>query len=203
MPHDTLPAFALFAFASSITPGPNNLMLLASGANFGLRASVPHVLGITSGFMLLVASVGLGLAAVFSRLPWLYAGMRWVGAAYLLVLAWRIARSAPPAAARARSGQARPMGYWGAVAFQWVNPKAWLMAVSAFSTYLPAGGGVPLVLQAVLLYGAINLPSVTAWAVGGSHLQRLLHSRRRVLAFNLAMAVLLVASLLPLLHGAA
>ncbi len=203
MPHDGVLAFALFAFVSSITPGPNNLMLLASGANFGFRASVPHVLGITSGFMLLVASVGFGLAAVFSRWPWAYDAMRWIGAAYLLVLAWRIARAAPPDPSRGRVGRARPMRYWGAVAFQWVNPKAWLMALSAFSTYVPATGGLAVVLGAVALYGAINLPSVTAWALGGSQLQRLVGTRRRAAAFNLAMAGLLVASLLPLLHGAA
>lgn len=201
MPHDSLLAFALFAFVSSITPGPNNLMLLASGANFGLRASVPHVLGITSGFMVLVASVGFGLAAVFSRAPWAYSAMRWLGAAYLLFLAWRIARAAPPEISQRRAGPARPMRYWGAVAFQWVNPKAWLMALSAFSTYVPAGGGAPAVLGAVALYGAINLPSVTAWAIGGSQLQRFVRTRRRALAFNLAMAGLLVASLLPMLHA--
>ena len=203
MPHDGVLAFALFAFVSSITPGPNNLMLLASGANFGFRASVPHVLGITSGFMLLVASVGFGLAEAFSRWPWVYDAMRWVGAAYLLVLAWRIAHAAPPDPSRSRDGRTRPMRYWGAVAFQWVNPKAWLMAVSAFSTYVPATGGLSVVLGAVALYGAINLPSVSAWALGGSQLQHLVGTRRRAAAFNLAMAGLLVASLLPLLHGAA
>lgn len=199
MPHDMLPAFALFAFVSSITPGPNNLMLLASGANFGLRASVPHVLGITSGFTMLVASVGLGLAEMFSRLPWAGAGMRWVGAAYLVYLAWRIARAAPPDTSRGAGGRARPMGFWGAVAFQWVNPKAWLMALGAFSTYVPVAHGAPTVLGAAVLFGAINLPSITAWAWGGSHLQRFVQARRHAVVFNLLMAGLLLASLLPML----
>ncbi|OIQ83534.1 cysteine/O-acetylserine efflux protein [mine drainage metagenome] len=199
MSQQTLLAFALFALAASITPGPNNLMLLASGANFGFRASLPHLLGVAAGFMLLVTSVGFGLAEVFARLPWLYTAMRWGGAAYLLYLAWRIARSAPPDPSRRSSGEARPMSFAGAVAFQWVNPKAWLMAVSAFSTYVPVTRGTPVLLGAVLLFGAINLPSITAWALGGVHLGRLLQTRRRALAFNLLMSALLVASLLPML----
>jgi threonine/homoserine/homoserine lactone efflux protein len=200
MSHESLLAFALFAFAASITPGPNNLMLLASGAHFGLRASVPHLLGVACGFLILVASVGFGLAEVFSRLPWLYALMRWAGAAYLLYLAWRIATAAPPDASRRAS--ARPMSFVGAVAFQWVNPKAWLMAVSAFSTYIPATSGALVLMGSILLFGAINLPSITAWAVGGTQLQRLLQTRRRVVTFNLLMAGLLVASLLPMLRAA-
>lgn len=201
MTHATLLAFALFAFAASITPGPNNLMLLASGANFGFRATVPHLLGVASGFLLLVASVGFGLDAVFSRWPWVYAGMRWIGAAYMLYLAWRVATAPRQHSSRASGRAAQPMSFLGAVAFQWVNPKAWLMAVSAFSTYIPAGGGALLPLGAVLLFGAINLPSITAWAFGGSHLQRVLSTRGRALAFNLLMAGLLVASLLPMLRA--
>ena len=200
MSHESLLAFALFAFAASITPGPNNLMLLASGAHFGLRASVPHLLGVACGFLILVASVGFGLAEVFSRLPWLYALMRWAGAAYLLYLAWRIATAAPPDTSRRAT--ARPMSFLGAVAFQWVNPKAWLMAVSAFSTYIPATSGALVLMGSILLFGAINLPSITAWAVGGTQLQRLLQTRRRVVTFNLLMAGLLVASLLPMLRAA-
>ena len=200
MSHASLMAFALFAFAASITPGPNNLMLLASGANFGLRASLPHLLGVACGFLFLVACVGFGLAEVFSRLPWLYALMRWAGAAYLLYLAWRIAKAAPPDPSR--QAAARPMSFLGAVAFQWVNPKAWLMAVSAFSTYIPATSGALVLLGAIAMFGAINLPSITAWAVGGTQLQRLLQTRRRVVVFNLLMASLLVASLLPMLRAA-
>ncbi len=203
MSHATLLAFALFAFAASITPGPNNLMLLASGANFGFRATVPHLLGVASGFLLLVASVGLGLAAVFVRWPWIYAGMRWVGAAYMLYLAWRIATAPRPHASGSRGSASQPMSFLGAVAFQWVNPKAWLMAVSAFSTYIPASRGLLIPLGAVLLFGAINLPSITAWAFGGSHLQRVLSTRGRALAFNLLMSGLLLASLLPMMRASA
>ena len=200
MSHATLLAFALFAFAASITPGPNNLMLLASGATFGFRATLPHLLGVASGFLLLVACVGFGLAEVFSRWPWVYTGMRWVGAAYMLYLAWRIATAPGPDGSRAAGRASRPMSFLGAVAFQWVNPKAWLMAVSAFSTYIPAGRGILLPLGAVLLFGAINLPSITAWAFGGSHLQRVLRTPGRALAFNLLMSGLLLASLLPMLR---
>ena len=202
MSHETVMAFAIFAFAASITPGPNNLMLLASGANFGFRASVPHLLGVSFGFMVLVATVGFGLAEVFARLPWVYAAMRWLGAAYLLYLAWRIGTATPPDPSRNETGPSRPMRFLGAVAFQWVNPKAWLMAVSAFSTYVPVASGTLVLLGVVLLFGVINLPSITAWAWGGAHLQRWLQTRRRAVAFNLLMAALLVASLLPLLESA-
>ena len=199
MSHATLLAFALFAFAASITPGPNNLMLLASGANFGFRATVPHLLGVASGFLVLVASVGLGLAAVFVRWPWVYAGMRWVGAAYMLFLAWRIATAPRPQASGSRGSASRPMSFLGAVAFQWVNPKAWLMAVSAFSTYIPATSGALVLLGAIAMFGAINLPSITAWAWGGSRLQRFVQVRRHAVVFNVLIAGLLLASLLPML----
>lgn len=144
MLNDNLPALALFAFVTSVTPGPNNLMLLASGANFGFRASIPHLLGISSGVLILLVSVGLGLAELFSLWPWAEVAMKWIGAGYMLYLAWRIASASPPNGSAARA--ARPMRYIGAIAFQWVNPKLWLMALSVFSVYVPSSGGFALVL---------------------------------------------------------
>ena len=135
---DLLTAFVLFAFVSSITPGPNNTMLLASGVNFGFNRSIPHILGISCGFFVLVLAVGLGLGAVFEAYPLLYSVLRYVGAAYLLYLAWKIARSGPMS--EEQQGQGQPLGYWGAAAFQWVNPKAWIMAIGAISTYTPLQG---------------------------------------------------------------
>jgi threonine/homoserine/homoserine lactone efflux protein len=131
---DLLPAFALFALVSSITPGPNNTMLLASGVNFGFLRTIPHALGISLGFMLLVVAVGLGLGEIFTAAPWTYTALRWIGAAYLLYLAWCIATSGRMSEAGEHGGT--PMTFLGAAAFQWVNPKAWVMAVGAITTYV-------------------------------------------------------------------
>jgi threonine/homoserine/homoserine lactone efflux protein len=200
MSADTLLAFSMFALVTSITPGPNNFMLLASGVNFGFRASVPHMLGISGGFLLMVVVVGLGLAGIFARLPWAYDVLKGVGAVYMLYLAWRIARSGPPTDDALPGRPAGPMGFWGAAAFQWVNPKAWIMALGAFSTYVPAASGWPTIIAVALLFALINLPSVGMWALFGSGLRHLLQVRRHRLIFNGSMAGLLVASLYPLLR---
>src|SRR5262245_46020938 len=126
-------AFVLFAFVTSVTPGPNNMMLLASGVNFSVRRSLPHMLGISLGFMVLVMAVGLGLSQVFQQVPVLYTLLRYIGAAYLLYLAWKIAGSGAPDADSAEK-RAKPFTFLQAAAFQWVNPKAWVMAIGAITT---------------------------------------------------------------------
>ncbi|MEX8519780.1 MAG: LysE family translocator [Leptothrix sp. (in: b-proteobacteria)] len=200
MSPDTLLAFSLFALVTSITPGPNNFMLLASGVNFGFRSSVPHMLGISSGFLLMVLAVGLGLAEVFSQLPWVYGFLKWVGAIYMLYLAWCVATSGPLEDKPSHGRLPKPMSFWGAAAFQWVNPKAWIMAVGAFSTYVPASSGFVVIACVAALFAVINLPSVGVWALFGSSLRHVLQVRRNLLAFNYSMAGLLVVSLYPLLH---
>lgn len=197
LPLELLPAFALFAFVSSITPGPNNTMLLASGVNFGFRRTMPHAVGISVGFAVMVLAVGLGLGAVFKAVPVLYTVLRYVGAVYLLYLAWKIATSGP--VGQAQDNSAKPMGFWAAAAFQWVNPKAWVMAVSGVTTYAPAQGYVTNVIAIAVVFGIINMPSVCVWAGFGSLLRNLLQDPRWRVAFNITMAVLLVASLYPLL----
>ncbi|BAQ75934.1 LysE family translocator [Pseudomonas sp. TKO26] len=193
---DLLLAFALFALVTSITPGPNNTMLLASGLNFGFNRSIPHILGISCGFFVLVLAVGLGLGAVFEAYPVLYRVLRYVGAAYLLYLAWNIARSGPMN--DDQRGQGQPLGYWGAAAFQWVNPKAWVMAVGAISTYTPLQGYFTNVLVIAAVFALINAPTVSLWAACGSLLRNVLRNPRWLRLFNLAMAGLLVISLAPL-----
>lgn len=197
----TMMAFALFALVSSITPGPNNLMLLASGVNFGFRATLPHMLGISIGFMVLVLAVGVGLAGLFNVFPWFYGILKWAGAAYLLYLAWKIAH-----AGSLESGQtenrAGPMNFWSAAAFQWINPKAWIMALGAFSTYIPVTDGFGVVLLAAAVFAVINLPSVGMWALCGARVRHLLKVERNLRIFNYGMAALLVLSLYPMLASA-
>ncbi|WP_448649425.1 LysE family translocator [Pseudomonas corrugata] len=194
---DLLLGFALFALVTSITPGPNNTMLLASGVNFGFNRTIPHMLGISCGFFVLVLAVGFGLGAVFQAYPLLYTMLRYVGAAYLLYLAWKIAHSGP--VSESGSGERTPISYWGAAAFQWVNPKAWIMAIGAISTYTPLQGYFFNVVVIAAVFALINLPSVSLWVVCGSLLRNLLRDRRWLRLFNWGMALLLVASLYPLL----
>jgi threonine/homoserine/homoserine lactone efflux protein len=128
---NALSALTLFVFVSSITPGPNNLMLLSSGTRFGFRRTIPHMLGIGVGFMVMIALVGLGLAQLFLLYPPLHLALKIVSITYLLYLAWKIATSEPPTADEAETG--KPMTFLQAAAFQWVNPKAWTMTLTAFS----------------------------------------------------------------------
>ena len=192
MTQDIFIALAAFAFVSSITPGPNNLMIMASGANFGIARSVPHALGISLGFGAMIVLVGLGLAQVFETWLWAKAALAVLSVLYLLWLAWRIARSAAPKVGEA-SG--RPMTFIQAAAFQWVNPKAWTMALTAVTLY--TSGGPWAVIPVAALFTIVNLPSISCWLVMGVQMRRLLTSPVRLRAFNWTMAGLLVASLWP------
>jgi len=191
-------ALAGFALVMSITPGPNNTMLLASGVNFGFRRTVPHMLGVTLGCVSMVALIGLGLGGLLAAYPVFYEVLRYVGAAYLLVLAWRIARSGPPKAGAVRG---RPMPAWQAAAFQYVNPKAWMMVVGAVTTYAPREGFVRNIAVVALVFAIVNLPAIALWAGFGAVLRGWLDRPARLRAFNVAMALLLVLSLYPLLDG--
>lgn len=195
----TLAALVVFAAVMSFTPGPNNVMLLASGLNFGVRRTVPHMAGITVGVTVMLVAVGLGLSGLFHAVPALLLALKWVGAAYMLWLAWRIAHAAPvDADGPAPRPQGRPMPALAAAAFQWVNPKAWVMAVTAMATYGGAGSlGAVLVVAGV--FGLVSVFSTATWAVFGAALRRVLSDPRHVRWFNWAMAALLVLSLWPLL----
>ncbi len=195
MTHEQLLALAAFAFVTSITPGPNNLMLMASGANFGVRRTVPHMLGVALGFVFMAVLVGAGLAQAFAAVPQLYAVLKLASVAYLLFLSWKIATAPPPGEA-ARAG--RPMTFLAAAAFQWVNPKAWAMALTAVSVYAPSQTAAGIAAVAAV-FGIVNLPSVGVWAALGQGMRRVLTNPARMRAFNVLMAVLLVASLYPVL----
>lgn len=194
---EALAALALFAFVSSATPGPNNLMLMASGANFGFRRTIPHMMGISVGFMVLMVGAGVGLVQLFERFPLFYSVLLTASVAYLLYLAWRIANAAP---AQAQKSQGQPMTFLQAAAFQWVNPKAWTMALTAITVHVADGGAAVLGLAA-LVFAAVNLPSVSMWTVMGQQMARVLTNPVRLRVFNWSMAALLVASLYPVLDA--
>lgn len=184
-----------FAFVTTVTPGPNNVMLMASGANFGFRRTVPHMLGIAFGVSLMALLVGLGLMALFEAAPVLGQVLRVVSVLYLLWLAWRIATAAP---IRDRPAQARPMTGLQAAAFQWVNPKAWAMCLSAVTIYAPDRSLVSVLIVAGA-FAVVSLPAISVWAWLGTVIRAWLSSPARLRVFNLTMAGLLVLSLYPML----
>lgn len=197
---ELLLAFVVFAFVTSATPGPNTAMVLASSVNFGFQHSVPHILGIAFGIAVMTSAIGMGLGGLFAAYPALYDVLRWIGAAYLVYLAWGIARSGSPKAGGA-SGE--PLGFLGAAAFQWVNPKAWVVVLGAVTAYAPQDGYFRNVLVVAVAFGLVTVPSNAVWAVFGTALRRFLGSPARVRVFNVAMALLLVLSLYPLLAESA
>lgn len=195
---DLLLALLVFAFVSSITPGPNNLMTLTSGVNFGFRRSVPHALGISLGFLVMLLAVGFGVGVVLSAYPQLHLALKIAGGAYLLYLSWKIANARTLSDRKAAS--ARPMTFLQAVAFQWVNPKAWVMAVTGMAVYTdPARPFVSVVLVGVI-FAIVNLPCVSCWALFGMAMRRFLADPVRLKWFNIAMGLLLAATLWPLLR---
>ncbi len=193
---ETLIALLLFAFTTSITPGPNNMMLFASGVNFGFRRTIPHMLGIGVGFLSLLIGVGLGLGALLHSVPMLYTALKFAGGAYLVWIAWKIGTSR--SLSDSKTG-AEPMTFFGAAAFQWVNPKAWVMAVTAMATYTDESQYFLTVMMVGFAFAAVNLPSVSTWAGFGSALREWLSVPVRLKWFNITMAILLVISLWPML----
>lgn len=189
-PQDLL-ALLAFGVVSSFTPGPNNLMLMASGANFGVVRTLPHMAGVVVGFFIMLVVVGLGLFGLFHAWPPSFTILKVVSVAYTLWLAWKIARASPPGAADA---DGRPMTFVQASAFQWVNPKAWTMALSAITLYAP-DERVGSVLLISFLFAVIGIASTGSWMLMGLSIRCWLSSRRRLLAFNYGMAALLVGSI--------
>ena len=182
----------LFSFVTSVTPGPNNMMLLASGVNFGLRATLRHWLGISVGLLVMLVAVGMGLAEVFTRFPLAHTVMRWGGMAYMAYLAVKIACSRVSTSDDAQ--RAQPMGFFAAAAFQAVNPKCWVMAVGYFSAYVPSGHGVGYIALAAVLFACINFPSCGSWIVLGQSLRHMLSKPAQQRSFNIVMGVLLLGS---------
>ena len=200
MSYELIYALAVFAFVSSITPGPNNLMLMASGANFGFWRTMPHMLGVALGFGIMVVLVGAGLVGLFEAFPISHTILKVMSVAYLLFLAWKIATAAGPveAGADADAKSGTPMTFVQAALFQWVNPKAWTMALTAVTVYAPNNHFISILMVA-MIFTIINFPSVGSWTVLGQIMRQFLTNPRRLMIFNIVMAVLLVGSLYPVL----
>jgi threonine/homoserine/homoserine lactone efflux protein len=191
---EILSALTIFAFVSSITPGPNNLMLMNSGANFGFKKTIPHLLGVGVGFTLMIALVGLGVIKLFDSFPLSYQILKVISIIYLLYLAFKIASS--KGSFEQGSSSSTPFTFIQAALFQWVNPKAWTMALTSISLYAPSKSFFAVLFVAIV-FGLINLPCISSWVVLGQKIQVLLTDRKRLRAFNITMALLLVMSLYP------
>jgi threonine/homoserine/homoserine lactone efflux protein len=200
MSQQLLIAFVIFALVMFFTPGPNNVMLLASGVNYGFRRTLPHIVGITIGFAFMVGAVGLGLGTVFITYPVLQTVLKYAGAAYLIYLAIAIAMSGPvtPGQDNGRG----PMTFWGAAVFQWVNVKGWVMVIGTITAYASIARFPLNILIQTAISLAMGTVSTVAWALFGSALRPVLSSERTVRAFNIVMAVLLLASLYPVFMDA-
>jgi len=190
-------ALAAFAFVASVTPGPNNLMLMTSGVKYGFARTLPHLAGVVLGFALMIALIGLGLNVIFDRFPQILPIMRVAGALYMVWLALRIALAKPIGDVKP---DGRPIGFLAAAAFQWVNPKAWVLALSALTAYAGVVDGYAgAVLLIAALCALISVPCCCAWTLFGASLSRLLKDPRVTGPFNWTMAALLIASIAPVL----
>ena len=189
--------FALVAFCAVglFTPGPNNMMLMTSGANFGLRRTWPHLFGVDLGFAAMVLPVGLGVMQIFEIWPITHTILKFVSVAYLLYLAWKIANAGAP---RADGGGARPLSFLQACAFQWVNPKAWSMILGALTLYAP-GRDLGAILWVAGVYAAVGFFSALSWTTLGTNIRRILTNQTHLRLFNWTMALLLLASMGPVL----
>jgi threonine/homoserine/homoserine lactone efflux protein len=187
---DPMP-FATYSFVMSITPGPNNVMLTASGASFGFRKTIPHILGIVAGFSVVLFGVCAGLDVVFTRWPAIQSVLRWVGAAYLVYLGWRILRSGEAQDARSR----KPLTALEAAGFQFLNPKAWMMTLTAAAMFLPRELGVLTASSYMVgIMAVTNLPCITVWALFGSSMRGFLARPAGRMTFNIVLALALVAT---------
>ena len=195
MEYQQLIALITFALVSTVSPGPNNIMLMASGANVGFMRTIPHMLGIIFGFSLMVALGGVGLMGLFTAYPVVQQSLRIASMLYLLYLAVKIAKSKPMTN---DASDYKPMSFLSAASFQWVNPKAWTMALTAISVYA-ASAELQDILLVSLIFGLVNVPSVSLWTTAGKQLQGILQAPAKIKVFNYSMAGLLVLSIVPMI----
>jgi len=198
MPFETAMALFGFAFVMSISPGPGNFLLLTSGANFGFRRSIPLVLGISVGFLTMVLGVGLGLGKILSEFPIIYTLLRLLCGAYVLLLAYKIAKSRSLGSGSSEQ-VAKPISFTQASLFQLLNPKAWAVAIIVTVSYTAPENYISSLFLLIGLFAIVNIPSISIWAISGAALQRQLSAGKRIKYFNIFMALLLVLSMMPLL----
>lgn len=192
-----LASLVFFVLTSSVTPGPNNIMLMASGANFGLRRTLPHMMGVVTGFPIMVLLVGLGLGSVLQASPLIHEIIRYAGAAYILWMAWKIGTAR---AVKEGKANEQPMSYLQAVLFQWVNPKAWTMGISAIAAYTTPGGDFLMQLAIIIVVCTmISAPNSLLWIMGGKFMAHMLHDEKRLIIYNRTMGILLALSVIPIL----
>lgn len=202
---ELLTALFAFAFVSTMTPGPNNIMLMASGMNYGLARSIPHMLGIAIGFPAMVLLIGLGLSHLFETVPYSYSVLQVLCTLYLLYLAWKIATATPVdpdqsyADLEAQQDSSKPLTFLEAATFQWVNPKAWTMGLTAISLYTPPDRPLHSIVFVALAFFTAALFSTNTWTLLGQQMRRFLGNPKKVRVFNIICAVLLVGSLYPML----
>jgi len=185
----------VFGVIAAITPGPNNVMLTTTGLNFGVRRGIPHLLGICIGFPVMLALIGLGFGTLFQLYPVLHEIIKIIGIVYLLYLAWKIASSS---GGISTVSQSRPINFWQSAAFQWINPKAWIMGSSALAAYTTLDDSFFIQVAIVCVtFMIITFPCAGVWLFFGAGLQKFLRDPAHLKLFNIAMALLLVGSILP------
>jgi len=203
---EILVALAAFALITSITPGPNNLMVMASGANFGIRRTLPHMAGVLTGFNFMIWMVGAGLIGVLEAIPASFIVLKALSAAFLIYLAWKIANAAAPGDDQnAVGGQnaigGKPLTFLQAAAFQWVNPKAWALSLAAVGAYASDAHPILSLAAVSVIFLAAGIPSVSSWLLLGTQLRRFLTNATRLRIFNWTCAALLLATLWPILSA--
>ena len=185
-----------FMFVTSMTPGPNNIMLMASGVNFGFRRSIPHMMGVAIGFQILLLCIAFGLGKLLDSFPMLYTALKFAGGSYLIYLAYKIATAG---AVKSTVGEGKPLSIFAAAAFQWVNPKAWIVCLTVMSTYTNPDHYLYTVLIVNAVGIGVSILSTTTWAAFGTALKEVLSNPKTLRRFNVSMALLLVVSLWPML----
>ena len=186
---------AVFSFVTSVTPGPNNTFLLSSGANFGLKKSLPYLNGIMVGLTGMMIALGAGIGVIFTTLPQVYQVLKWVGFAYIVYLAFLIVRST----SKSETGEAHYIGFVKATTFQFVNPKAWVVVASFMATMVPVDAGIAATIFICVIFLVFTYPGALLWAVAGQVLKDWLSNPVRRRVFNIASAILLVLSMVPVL----
>ena len=199
MTFEIIIALFIFALVSTCTPGPNNIMLLASGMNYGVIRTLPHMLGIGIGFPSMVFLVGVGLFQLFDAIPYSYQVLKVVSTAYLIYLAWKIATAVKPNLDENNRVEGKPLTFLQAAGFQWVNPKAWTMALTAVSVYTPPAKPFYSILIVTLAFALSSIPSTSLWTILGHKLRRFIQDDQKLRIFNIICAVILIATLYPMM----